>query len=64
MTQALLDAIANGMVSSATDIHKYMRCTLLAHTQDYQVRFSRCLVRVQLLYARQYRLYQVFGLQG
>lgn len=36
MTHAILEVVAGGMVQTANDIHRYVRCTLLNSTKPFQ----------------------------
>ncbi|XP_022131667.1 helicase and polymerase-containing protein TEBICHI isoform X3 [Momordica charantia] len=36
MTHAILEVVAGGIVQTATDIHRYVRCTLLNSTKPFQ----------------------------
>lgn len=36
MTHAILEGVAGGIVQTANDIHRYVRCTLLNSTQPFE----------------------------
>lgn len=36
MTHAILEAVAGGIVQTANDIHRYVKCTLLNSTKPFQ----------------------------
>ena len=36
MTHAILEVVAGGIVQTAKDIHRYVRCTLLNSTKPFQ----------------------------
>lgn len=36
MTHAILEVVAGGIVQTANDIHRYVRCTLLNSTQPFE----------------------------
>lgn len=36
MTRAILEVVAGGIVQTAKDIHRYVRCTLLNSTKPFQ----------------------------
>ena len=43
MSRAIMEAIASGSVTTVVDVQRFVKCTLLAATSDFQVSFASLL---------------------